>query len=480
MRNISKKIFLNSLTCDYLGWSMRNEKVSQELTISDQFLIEQGQEIGKRARTLYPEGILVDEKDLASAVHKTESLMETPETLVLFEASFIIDSYATKADILRRLSDGWHLIEVKSGLEAKPEYIEDIAYTTLVINRLGINISKFSLLLLSKDYRLGMENNDLFVEVDYTDDVQQRVEVFNPFWDKTKEITNRESAPERKLQLKCRKCDIFSDCEGRETVNHIFDIPRLNQGKFDKLMEVGIVCINDIPDGFNLTANQEKVVACIKSGEVLVGSNLKKELSSILWPAYYLDFETVMIAIPLYADIAPHTQIPTQYSIHKCTSPSQVDDHYEYLADPIRDCRRELAENLINNLEGDSSIIVYSSFEKSRINDLIKAFPELSGELNGLLDRLVDLEAIIRNNFNHPNFHGKTSIKQTLPALVPKMTYEGMEICDGLAASTHFAYLALGKYQDEEAETIKNNLLMYCKQDTLGMVKLHEQLANYV
>ncbi len=471
---------MKSLECGYLGWSMRNEKVSQELSIGDQFLIEQGQEIGKMARTLYPDGILVNEKDIVSATRKTEELMKLPETSVLFEASFIVDSYATKADILIRVPDGWHLIEAKSGLEEKPDYIEDVAYTTLIINRSGVNITQSSLLLLSKDYRLGMDNKDLFVEVDCTDKVQQRVEVFDSFWDKTKEITSQGSAPEHNLQLKCRKCDIFSDCEGKETVNHIFDIPRLSQGKFDNLIAEGIVCINDIPDGFDLTDNQEKVVACVKSGKAAAGSNLESALSSILWPAFYLDFETVMTAIPLYADIAPHTQIPTQYSIHKCSSPSQIDDHYEYLADPIRDCRRELAERLVNDLKGDGSIIVYSSFEKSRINNLIKVFPELSGELNGLLERLVDLEAIIKNNFNHPAFHGKSSIKQTLPALFPEMTYDGLEISDGLAASTHFAYLALGKYEDKVAKQIKNNLLTYCKQDTLGMVKLHEQLAKHI
>ena len=245
-------------------------------------------------------------------------------------------------------------------------------------------------------------------------------------------------------------------------------------------MSEGLVCISDIPDGFDLTDNQKKVVACVKSGKAIVGSNLNSELSSISWPAFYLDFETVNTAIPLYEDIAPYTQIPTQYSIHKCSSPSKVEDHDEYLADPSRDCRRELAENLINLLKGDGSIIVYSHFERDRINELIEAFPELSGELNNILERLIDLEKLIKNNFNHPDFKGKTSIKQTLPALVPEMTYEGMDVCGGQDAATYFAYLARGRYKGEEAESVKTNLLTYCRQDTLGMVKLHEQLANYI
>lgn len=480
MQNISKDIFLNSLTCNYLGWSLRNKKISKELTLSDRFSMEQGREIGKRARTLYPDGILINEKDLNSATKKTKRLMEESKASVIFEAAFFVNSYVTKADILKRTHDGWHLIEVKSGLKTQPKYIEDISYTALVIDRLGINISKVSLLLLSEDYRLGMENNDLFVEVDCTEEVQQQLEVIKPYWDKIEETTRQKSEPEQKLQLKCRKCDLFSNCVGKGVENHIFDIPRLSQKKFDKLMEVGIESINDIPDGFDLTENQAKVMTCVKSGEPLVGDNLRSELSSVSWPAFYLDFETVVTAIPLYNDIAPHAQVPTQYSIHKCLNPSKVGNHYEYLADPGKDCRLELAESLIDILQGNGSIIVYSHFERDRINDLIKAFPKLSEKLNNLLERLIDLEKIIKNNFNHPRFYGKTSIKQTLPALVPEMTYAGMAITDGLEAATYFAYLALGKYKDQEAETIKSNLLTYCKQDTLGMVKLHEQLANYI
>ncbi len=46
-------------------------------------------------------------------------------------------------------------------------------------------------------------------------------------------------------------------------------------------------------------------------------------------------------------------------------------------------------------------------------------------------ERLVDLEEVFKKDYCHPDFHGRTSIKQTLPAVVPEMTYDGMEIADG-------------------------------------------------
>lgn len=197
------------------------------------------------------------------------------------------------------------------------------------------------------------------------------------------------------------------------------------------------------------------------------------------WPAYYLDFETVMTAIPLYPDIAPYTQIPTQYSIHVCSKPGDITNHSEYLADPSKDCRRELARKLLYDLRGKGSIIAYGNFEKVVINSLAELYPDLSEKLQDLTSRMVDLEGIIRKNFYHPDFCGSTSLKSVLPVLAPDLSYDDLEIADGDSAMAAFAYLALSRYQAKEAEVVKRNLLEYCKRDTLAMVKLHQRLTEY-
>jgi len=233
-----------------------------------------------------------------------------------------------------------------------------MAYTTMVIDRYGFDISTVSLLLVSKDFRLGMKNKDLFAEIDHTAEVLDRVEVFKPFWEKIEEITRKSVKPESQLRFECRKCELFRKCLGKGIDNHIFEIPRLSQKKFDQLVGSGIVCIDAIPNRFPFTENQAVIRNCVQAKKPFIGKTLKSELKSISWPAYYLDFETVMTAIPLYPDIAPYTQIPTQYSIHKCSEPGYVIDYFKYLANPNRDCRREIAENLINNL-GEKGTIIF-------------------------------------------------------------------------------------------------------------------------
>ena len=483
MHNVSKEIFLNTLTCPTLGWllRMRREEVYRKPTLGERFRMEQGIEIGKRARELNHNGVLIIDKNIALASEKTNSVMDDINIPTLFEGTFLIDGFIAKVDILKRNKNGWHMIEVKSSINDKEEFIDDMAYTAMVTDRCGFDISMVSLLLISKDFRLGMKNENLFVEIDHTDDVLNRVEEFKTFWEQIEKITRKSVKPEPKLRFECRKCPIFKECLGKDIENHIFNIPRLTQSKFNELTESGIVNIKDISDEFPLTENQNRVRKCVKTNKQFVGDGLKTELESILWPAYYLDFETVMTAIPLYLDIAPYTQIPTQYSIHKCSEPGHVIDHSEYMADQSKDCRKELAENLIDDLKGEGSIVIYSNFEKVVINNLSRLYPELSQKLNSLKNRMIDLEAIIRKNYYHPDFHGSTSIKNTLPVLVSGLSYDELEIAEGDSAMAAFAYLALGRYKDaKEVESTKRDLLDYCKQDTLAMVRLQEQLVEYI
>ncbi|MBA7515546.1 hypothetical protein ES705_07588 [subsurface metagenome] len=481
MRNITKQMFLNTLACPSFGWLMRmkREEVTRKLTKGERFRIEQGMEVGRRVREVYPDGILVDERDMTSAIERTKSLMNDPNVFVIFEGAFLVDSLAVRVDILRREDDIWHIIEVKSGVNDKEEFIDDMAYTALIFNLSNYKISKISLMLISRDFRLGMANDNLFVEIDHTEEVIGRMLQFTTYYSEIEQITRASTKPEAKLQFTCKKCPLFKDCVGKDIKNHIFDT-RLSQPKFKDLLSQGIVQIEDIPDNFTLTENQLRVKNYVKSNSLFVGDKLRNELNAIVWPAYYLDFETTQTAIPLYPDMPPYTSIVTQYSIHKCSAPGNVIDHFEFLADETKDDRRELVKHLIKEQEGESSIITYSGFEKTTINNLARRFPDISGELNSLINRIVDLEAIIRKNFYHPDFHGSTSIKRTLPALVPEMSYEGLEIRNGDEAMATFACLAQGKYGNSEVETIKNHLLEYCKQDTLAMVKLHRQLVEYI
>ena len=115
MKNIDKSIFLNSVNlCTAFGWLLRNGKVDLKAKekISDKFQKEQGIEVGKKARLNFPQGILIDNSNIARAVEETKKLMMDGNVQVIFETVFLADNLAAKADILRRTDKGWYITEV--------------------------------------------------------------------------------------------------------------------------------------------------------------------------------------------------------------------------------------------------------------------------------------------------------------------------------------------------------------------------------
>ena len=228
----------------------------------------------------------------------------------------------------------------------------------------------------------------------------------------------------------CKGCDYFSDtCLGKGIEYPVQQLPRCQAKQIMALQQIGVLDLRKLPDNFYLTDGQRTIVRCVKTDEPFFAPGLKAVLDSIQWPAYYLDFETVLTSLPLYSDIAPYEQVVTQYSIHRCSAPGQVDQHFEYLGDPLRDCQGELGERLIQDLDEKGSIIVYHTLEQAAFNDLAKRFPDLAAPLSLISSRLFDLCKVIRRGCYHPEFCGSFSIKYVLPALVPDMSYDGTGNC---------------------------------------------------
>lgn len=480
MAQITKNLFLSTLTCPTYGWLQQSGLPQQPLSIADQLRIEEGLEIHERARQLFPSGILITGNNIVAS-QTTQQCLKDPTIDTIFEATFQTNNYVTKADILIRQTTGWKIIEIKSNVNLSDDLIDDLAYTTMVCKKAGLKISSCSLLLVSKDYRLGMPDKELFVEHKCRDDVFERIKDFEQSYKYVENILSQEEKPTPALKWECKSCDYYLDCHNSDKANTIFELPYCNASKFQELSVLNVFHIRDIPSSVKLSQYQQKVVKAVSSGKVVIDKEeLKKDLASIKFPACHLDFETISTCIPLYSDTAPYTQIPTQYSIHKCSAPGSIVAHYEYLADHRRDCRRELAEMLIKDCSKNGSIITYTGFEERIIKGLLKLFPDLENKLNALLDRIVDLHRIIRNNYYDPEFHGSTSIKRVLPVMVPELSYEGMNIADGSDAMVVFAYLVKGRYKEGQVEQIRKDLLEYCKLDTLAMVRLEERLREVI
>lgn len=473
---INKHLFLTTLFCPSYGWLSQRQNDEKKRNEADQFRIDQGVEIGELARSLFPDGILIKEDTIEAAVEKTQALMENPDVNCLFEAAFLSKGFATRADILIRERESWNLIEVKSSVKDKAGYIADLAYTYMVIEMCGYRTEGCQLCLLSRDYHPGLKKEEMFQFLDHSRQVKLRTEEFRKKTSSILALLRSKEKPEEPFKSICKNCEYFKSCFDFDILEHIISLPFISIKLYNTLLDQGISKIVDLPETLKLTAHQILMKKSLVEKKTVIAPELPAFLNKVQWPAFYLDFETTMTAIPLFPETYPYQQIVTQYSLHICRTPGEITEHREFLAETDRDCRKDLAENLIRDLEGEGSIIVYSGFEKSTIKKLASILPDLQKDLMNLIPRLVDLEIIIKNGIYHPDFQGRSSIKKTLPALVPEMDYEDLAIGNGSAALTAFARMVRGDVPSDKIPQLRKDLLVYCKQDTLAMVKLHEAL----
>jgi CRISPR/Cas system-associated exonuclease Cas4 (RecB family) len=479
MEYINRTVFIKYLSCPTLGWMTKRDMLPRLKGLNNEFLAFEGRNVRKISRQLFPYAVSAKKLNTDATDWNAKELILDPNVKTICGASFVAAGYLAKTDILHKLENNlWHLFEVKSGSKYKIKYVEDISFAVMVLAKAGVNVGKTTILHLSNDYRLGMEISSLFTKLDCSDKVELRVQEFSNLFDKVLEDVNSENMPSPYLKRSCKNCPVFDVCMGKDVKNHIFDIPRLSVPVMEELITLGADTIDKIPDNFELTRVQSIVKTCALTNTNYVSKSLKSELENIKQPFYYLDFESVTTIMPLYPDIAPHTQLLTQFSLDKTDAFGNITNHYEYIADQTRDCRHDIAEKLIESLSKEGSIITYANAEKIVISNLAEKFADLHNDLKKIIERIIDLELIIRKNYYDMNFHGRSSIKKVLPILIPEMSYTDLEIGEGGDASAAFAFMAMGIYDEKKIEETKKNLLKYCAKDTLAMVRMHQFLIN--
>ena len=235
MPNITKSLFLSTLSCPTYGWMQKLQPI-EPTSPSDQLRIEEGIEIQQRARLLFPNGVLIS-GDNIYASKTTQSLLSNSTVETIFEATFLIPPYITKADILLKNNLGLKIIEIKSAVNLDEKLIDDISYTTMIAKKAGFDITSCSLLLVNKDYRLGMSDKDLFVEIDVSQEVFDRCIDFEESYESIAKILFQKEKPIPELKWECKNCEIFSECCGKNIENSIFNLPRLSHTKFCQLKD---------------------------------------------------------------------------------------------------------------------------------------------------------------------------------------------------------------------------------------------------
>jgi hypothetical protein len=482
---LSKSSYLRGLQCPKSLYLLkRHPELRDEIPEATQARLSSGTDVGILARDLFPGGTEVpfDGASLQGQVEKTKKLIQGDAT-VLYEPAFSHDGVFVKVDILRKARSAWELYEVKSSTEVKDVHLPDGAIQAYVVRGAGLPLSKVNIVHINNEYvRKGaLEVEKLFSVTDITGDISGGDADIRKNLNSLREAL-RGGIPDVPIGEQCSdpyECDFTGYCWKDIPENSVFDLRGRGINPFE-LYRKGIVHMRDIPKGLLNPAQALQVAATLGQKIVIDKKGVREFLDSLWYPLCFLDFETCMTPVPLYDGTRPYQQVPFQFSLHTQERKGAPLIHHAFLAHPNGDPRTEFLQELLKLLPSNGCVLTYNqAFEATRLRELRDDFSEHAVTVDRILGSMRDLMLPFKKRIvYHWQMNGSYSIKKVLPALVPELSYDGLNISDGGMAME--GYMAMRNTRDKsEIERIRRDLLEYCQLDTLAMVNILEKLKSF-
>ena len=484
---ISKSTFIRGLQCEKSLYLYKHHYNLKDPTPSSlQAVFDQGTNIGLLAQSLFPNGVDASPEShfkMGGSVGKTLDFISKGETTI-YEATFLYNNVLAALDILVKDHDGWKAYEVKSSTKISDTYIKDAAIQYYTITNSGINLKDISIVYINNQYvkNGAIDINELFTVESVLDQVLDYLPRIPNEIKRLKNVIESPETPQVNIGPHCSDpydCDFKGTCWKHIPEYSVFDISRLKSDKKFDLYNQGIVTLDQIDlSQTDLNPNQLLQVQSELNGSSHIDiDEIRNFTNGLNYPLCFLDFETIGPAVPIYDGSIPYQQLVFQYSLHIQETSTSETEHREYLAVPTEDPRIGFIEQLIHDCGSNGDILVYNiGFERGKLNDLINVFPKYSVDLSRIVNRLKDLMIPFQQKWYYtPEMRGRYSIKSVLPALVPELSYNDLDIKEGSTASNTFLSMVNGTFEGDVEKTRKQ-LLEYCKMDTQAMVKILDVL----
>ena len=191
MNNIylSKSKYCKAKQCNKILWLDKN-KPDEAVNIENESVLENGTKVGKIARNYFGKYVNIEfNSDLSIMILDTEKQLKNKPNIIT-EASFSFDNNFCSVDILKNDEDGIEIYEVKSSTNINDIYLDDISYQYYVLNNLGFNIKKASIMYINNQYvRKGkLQLEKLFNIKDVTEiaiskqnEIKEKIEEINNY-----------------------------------------------------------------------------------------------------------------------------------------------------------------------------------------------------------------------------------------------------------------------------------------------------------
>ncbi len=444
-----------------------------------------GNNVGDIARQQFPNGLLISpDNDLGAALLETKTEVQRKDRRPLFEATFQANDVLVRVDLLLPSERGWDLVEVKSSTSVKDYQLDDAAIQTWVAQGAGIKIASTSVQVLDSQwtYPGKLQYAGLFKQVPVDDVIEpQLAEV--PQWIEEAKTIAAGSEPQQEMGAQCDSpfsCGFKAHCsEGLVQAEYpISWLPNLHWTKRALLKDKQIVDLRKVEPDI-LSDMQRRIQAASQTGEIFSSPLLDSEQASLSGVRYYIDFETIAFAVPIWAGTRPYEKIPFQWSCH-IEQLNGVLEHHMFLDLNGNNPEKKFAESLIATTGSSGPVIVYNkSFESGVISSLANKYSELAPQLLAINERMVDLLPLTRAHYYHPRMRGSWSIKSVLPTICPELSYEFLDgVSDGADAMAAYTEAIAAETTTKRRLQIETELRNYCERDTFAMVQLLRRLAG--
>ena len=492
MRTFSKSKLMALRQCPKRLWLEVHRPELREDSSGTVAVFQIGHQVGDLAQRIYdPQGVgaLIDMQTEGNqgAFERTATLLKTAHPI--FEAGFSAAGALAFADVmLPDQIDGkqvWRMVEVKSSTSVKDYYRDDVAVQAYVARTAGVALSGVSLAHIDSTWVYPGDENyaGLLKEVDLTAEAFARSEEVKGWITQAQGICESTDEPTIAVGKHCETpypCGFYALCNRNapKAVNPISWLPYIGV-KADTFAAQGKYEMHNVPDEL-LNARQLRVKSHTLANTVYFdAAGAAADLAAHRLPAYFLDFETIQFAVPIWKGTRPYQFNTFQFSLHTLQETGRL-DHTGFLDLSGEDPAIPLAMALISACGTSGPVYVYNAgFETARINEMANRYPHLAAALLAINARVVDLLPIARERYYHPSQQGSWSIKKVLPAVVPELRYDALDgVQDGGMAMDGFLEAIHSDTSCDRKNQIEQQLLDYCKLDTYAMVRLWQTFAG--
>ncbi len=482
---LTKSQFMAYVRCPVELWLLKYRPDLVPLVDSEtKRIFAMGNEVDLIARQLFPGGTEISGYNL-TGWENTKSAINKG-SMVLFQPTAITKDLSAKADILTQgsIPGTWDIREVKMNTEVKNENIIDLAFQRICFEEAGIKMDRTYLIHVNNKYvRHGDINVHEFLTMeDVTTEVNSKLEEVRKAIDEALKLLDDHKDFTELLLQRCldpHRCEFLGYCvKGYKEIYSVAD--KLPHDYLLALLKRGLLnetfLTPDLIKTLGYTAPEQFHEVDIPQ--------LQEELKSLVYPLYFIDYETYGPAIPPFDGVRPYQQVPFQYALFIKESPTSELKFVEYLADKFQNPIPVFVAHMRANIGDVGSILVWNQgFEAGRNAEMAEAVPEYRDFLLGMNERMFDLMLVFkfkRQIYTHSQFNGSASLKMVLPVVCPDLSYDKLGIHNGGEATVAWPVATDPNTPKVIKQKLVADMLEYCKLDSFAMVRILDHLEEQI